>query len=91
MGGSKFRLGRVRKYTDHSLRTSEKYLGEWKEFLLSTGCGTTSSLFIQFVGHSMFKTLIKAHYCHNKPAVRDDRSQDLSMPFVTLLGTYHEL
>ena len=21
---------------------------------------------------------IKAHYCHNKPAVRDDRSQDLS-------------
>eukprot|EP00731_Ephydatia_muelleri_P001288 Em0001g1288a len=57
---------------------SKKYLGEWKEFLLSTGCGTTSSLFIQFVGHSMFKTLIKAHYCHNKPAVRDDRSQDLS-------------
>ena len=78
MGGSKFRLGRVQKYTDHSLRTSEKYLGEWKEFLLSTGCGTTSSLFIQFVVHSMFKTLIKAHYCHNKPAVRDDRSQDLS-------------
>ena len=26
----------------------------------------------------MFKTLIKAHYCHNKPAVRDDRSQDIS-------------
>ena len=62
----------------HSLCTLEKYLGEWKEFLLSTGCGTTSSLFIQFVGHSMFKTLIKAHYCHNKPAVTDDRSQDLS-------------
>ena len=36
--------------------------------LTSTGCDTVSPIFIQFVGHSIFKELIKKKYCPNNTA-----------------------
>lgn len=41
-------------------------------------CPTISQLFIQFVGHSMFKTLIKAHYHQNNAAREANTLQDLT-------------
>ena len=65
-----------RKY--HSLRTSEAFLSEWKTFLLQAGCPTISSIFIQFVGHSMFKELVKTKYCPNTTAEGSYVSDDLT-------------
>lgn len=65
-----------RKY--HSLRTSEAFLSEWKTFLLQAGCPTISSIFVQFVGHSMFKELVKTKYCQNTTAEGSYVSDDLT-------------
>lgn len=46
----------------HQLRTSAKFKGEWKKFLLSSVKMTSSPCFCQYVTHEIFKELIKLEY-----------------------------
>ena len=46
----------------HSLRTSEPYLGGWRVFLKQASIAESSSSFCQYVGHHIFKQLIKQYY-----------------------------
>ena len=54
----------------HTLRCSETYLGDWKTFLQSSVRVEFSPIFCQYVGHCMFKELIKLHHplTHTAPA-----------------------
>ena len=66
----------------------------WKTFLLQAGCLTISSIFIQFVGHSMFKELVKTKYCPNTTAESSHGSDDVThLEYnairYTALGMYH--
>ena len=45
----------------HSLRTSDNYLEDWRTFLYDSISAEMSPLFCQYVGHYMFKQLIKLH------------------------------
>ena len=64
----------------HSLRNSEMYLSEWYTFLrMTTGFDIVSPIFIQYVGHSFFKDLIKNRYHSAKNDSKASNSmQDLS-------------
>ena len=64
----------------HTLRTSDKYVLKWKEFLAYSG-SSMSSIFCQHVGHYIFKELIKM--CH--PVSRISSQKKAFVP------TYEEL
>ena len=46
----------------HSLRTSDAYLAEWRTFLQKSGNSEVSPIFYQYIGHHVFKQLIKLHH-----------------------------
>ena len=67
---SKHRIVVWRKY--HLLRTSDLYQNEWKSFLSkSTGIIQSSSSFIQFIGHFIFKILILTKFSLDSPILLD--------------------
>lgn len=67
---SKHRIVIWRKY--HQLRTSDQYQNEWKSFLnKSTGISQSSSSFIQFIGHFIFKTLMLTKFSLDSPILLD--------------------
>ena len=70
---SKRRIVIWRKY--HILRTSDKYCKEWNSFLSkSTAVSQSSSSFIQFIGHFIFKTLMLSHFSLDSPILPDQVS-----------------
>lgn len=46
----------------HTLRCSETYHGDWQSFLQSSIKVEFSPIFCQYVGHCMFKELVKLHH-----------------------------
>ena len=51
----------------------------WKKYhSLRTGCDAVSSIFVRFVGHSIFKELIKTKHCSNNTAKSNHDSDDLT-------------
>ncbi len=60
---AKIKAGREAMWSAyHTLRTSEPYLQEWHSFLQQAGSTEQSTAFIQFVGHHIFKNLIKQRF-----------------------------
>ena len=48
--------------TYHGLRSSNHYISLWGTFLGKAGISEVSPIFVQFVGHFIFKKLIHMHY-----------------------------
>lgn len=52
----------------HELRTSGSYIGKWRTFLKQSIHSEMSPIFCQYVGHYIFKQLIKLHNPISVPA-----------------------
>ena len=48
--------------TEPELTPSDDYLSEWRTFLGECGVSQMSVIFCQYIGHHIFKQMIKLHY-----------------------------
>ena len=63
----------------HQLRTSEKYIRDWKEFLHKTVGQSSCAIFVQHVGDCMLKDLIERHFEVLAPPSRNEREPSLNL------------